>query len=297
MFKSRLLHKILGIIAVVLFAGLAVMGSVVLWFSYNSYVDSQLVNSRNLTAVFIHEIKGFMMMGDTKAAIGLGKEAKENRFAVDMKIFDASGRELDAKNGEANPFIVKILSKGKRWESRETEQGMHTLKTVVPLENEQRCRQCHDGTAKYLGAISLTTSMEDGYRSATRLLLILFSMGIFFFVTILLCMHVFFKKTIIKGFLDFSETMKEIARGEGDLTREVPVSSADEIGQAEIEINNLIAALREMIAKLYSPGRTCSRLGLPGFPWDGGYGLFVTRAEGAGPVGSGRDGRDGGYPE
>jgi methyl-accepting chemotaxis protein len=45
--------------------------------------------------------------------------------------------------------------------------------------------------------------------------------------------------------------MKEIARGEGDLTREVTISSADEIGQAETEINHLITALREMIAKLY----------------------------------------------
>lgn len=56
-----------------------------------------------------------------------------------------------------------------------------------------------------------------------------------------------------------NEGLKEIARGEGDLTRRLPVSSRDEIGQLAEGFNTFVGKLQEMIQSLE---RTVNRLSL-----------------------------------
>jgi len=251
MFKNKLIHKILGIIGITLCLGFAAMGSMALWLEYNATMDLQVKNSRNIAAIISNDIAEYMMKGDSKAVEKFIKEAKEKRFAINLKIYDAEGKEPATASAAVNPDVLKSINSGKPLEIKLKENGLHTLNSAVPLVNEERCKQCHDAAPKFLGAILLTTSLEDGYKSAINLTILLTAAGVFFFLVMLCAMYFFFKKTIVKDLLDFSEKLKLIARGEGDLTKEIPVRSKDEIGQLAVEINHLISKLREIISSLY----------------------------------------------
>ena len=251
MVKNRLIHKILGIIGITLCVGFAAMGSLALWLEYRATMNLQLKNSRNIAAIIGNEIAEYMMKGDSKEIEKFIGDAKEKRFAIDLKIFDAEGKEPASANGAVNPDVLKAINSGKPLEVKSKQNGLHILNSAVPLVNEERCKQCHDAAPKFLGAILLTTSLEEGYKGAVNLTLLLSAAGLFFFFVMLCAMYFFFRRTIVRDLLDFSDKLKLIARGEGDLTREIPVRAKDEIGQLAVEINHLVSKLREIISSLY----------------------------------------------
>jgi len=99
--------------------------------------------------------------------------------------------------------------------------------------------------------VVLSSSLEDGYQSAVRMTLMLVLAGCCFFAAMLACMYLFFKKTIVKDILNFSAKLKDIAEGEGDLTKEIAINSQDEIGELAGHINHLVFKLRETVSVLY----------------------------------------------
>ena len=251
MAKGRLIHKILAIVGLSLFIGFTALGSLALWLEYRYSMDLQLKNSRNLTAVFMHNIAEYMMQGDNKLVEKFATEAKAKSFVLDLKVYDAEGKLASDRSRPANSEIVSAVAAGTAREMREKQQDVHVLRAVVPLANEERCKQCHDAEPKFLGAIEITTSMQDGYTSAKHLAGYLVAAGMFFFLAMLFTMYLFFKRTIIRDLLEFSKRLEVVARGEGDLTQEIPVRSEDEIGHLAVEINHLLSKLREIISNLY----------------------------------------------
>jgi methyl-accepting chemotaxis protein len=249
MFKNKLMHKILAIIGATLFVGLAIVGVVALWLQYQASMDLQVQNSRTMSKVIINEICEFMVKEDSKSVLNLAKVARDQRFGFDLKLYNNEGK--DTSSTTANPEVLKALSTGRRLETRQVENGIHTLRAIVPLQNEARCQACHDAGEKYRGAILLTSSLEEGYQSAVHMITTLVAVGICFFVAMLACLYLFFKKSIVRDVQFFSRKLKDIAEGEGDLTQEIPVRSDDEIGQLAGHINHLIAKLRETVTVLY----------------------------------------------
>ena len=249
MFKNKLMHKILAIIGANLLVGITVVGCLAIWLQYRSTMNLQERSSRTMEAVIIDEISSFMMKDDSKAVLNLAKVARERNFGFDVQVYSKDGK--DTASGTVNQEVVKTIAAGKRTESRQTENGVHTLRAVVPLANEERCKECHDAGDKYLGAILLTTSLEEGYQSALRMIAILLAAGVLFFLSMMGCVYLFFKKTIVRDLLFFSEKLKDIAEGEGDLTKAIPIRSNDEIGDLARHINHLVQKLRETVTVLY----------------------------------------------
>jgi len=251
MFKKKLMHKILAIIGVTLSVGITVLGLLAIWLQYQASMDLQVKNSRTMSAVIVNEIAELMVKDDAKAVLNLARVAREKKFGFDLKVYNLEGKESASSGVVANPEVLKALSAGKLQETRQVENGIHTLRAVLPLLNEERCKQCHDAADKYRGAILLTSSLEDGYQSALRLSYILVATGLCFLAAMMGCMYLFFKKTVVRDILFFSEKLKEIAEGDGDLTKEIPVRSEDEIGELANHINHLVMKLRETISVLY----------------------------------------------
>jgi methyl-accepting chemotaxis protein len=251
MFKKKLMHKILTIIAVTLFIGINIVGLLAIWLQYQASMDLQVRNSRTMSQVIINQIAELMIKDDSKSVLNLAKVAKDKKFGFELKVYNNEGKESSSSVAAADPEVLKALAAGKRIETRQVENGIHTLRAFVPLLNEERCKQCHDGAEKYRGVILLTSSLEDGYESALRMIKILVAAGFCFFLVMMACMYVFFKQTIVRDILFFSEKLKDIAAGEGDLTKEIPVRSEDEIGELAGHINHLVMTLRQTISVLY----------------------------------------------
>ncbi|MBJ6749179.1 methyl-accepting chemotaxis protein [Geomonas anaerohicana] len=256
MFKNKLMHKILAIIGVNLLVGIAIVGCLAIWLQYSSTMKLQEQNSRTMSAVIIDEIKAFMMKDDSKSVLNLAKTAKEQNFGFDLQIYGKDGK--DPVTGAVNKDVTDSFATGKRVEKREVVGGIHTLRAAVPMKNEQRCQQCHDAGDKYLGAVLLTSSLEGGYQSAVRMIAILVGAGCIFFICMMGGMYFFFRKSVMREILFFSEKLKDIAEGEGDLTKEIPIRSEDEIGDLARHINHLVQKLRETITVLYDLAESIS---------------------------------------
>jgi methyl-accepting chemotaxis protein len=251
MWRHKLIFKVLGIISITLFAGFSAMGVLALWMEYRAIIDLQVNNSRNLSAIITKNFTDAMMRGEAKEIEEYIRQIRGKRFVNDLDVFDLNGKEVNATGQNSNSDILSAITAGKTMEQISNRGGQHTLKTFIPLANEDRCKKCHDSSPRFLGGIIVDISLEDGYASARHLTVLLIAAGGFFFFAMIGGMYLFFKKTIIKDIVSCSKMVGVLSQKEGDLTMELPVSSNDEIGQLAMGINQLTCKLREIIADLY----------------------------------------------
>ncbi|MSM41389.1 MAG: HAMP domain-containing protein [Geobacter sp.] len=251
MFRKSLALKVLGILGISLSLGFIALGAVSLWLQAKSTTTLQLKNARNVSAIIANDIDEYMMKGDSKLVTKYIDDAKKKKFVLDLKIYNPEGKESEAaKEAQPNKEVVKAIETGKEVETTAVEEGIHVLNLAVPLENEERCKECHDKEPKYLGGISLKTSVQDGYDSSRNLAFMLMGTGVCFFFILLATIYLFMRKAVINHILKFVKTVEELASAGGDLTRTLPVSSGDEIGALAEGINKLISKIRDIMTKI-----------------------------------------------
>ena len=246
--KMKLGLKVFCIIGITLFLGFSVLGVTSLWLSIDSTMNLQTSSSRQISTVIRQTIEQLMMKGDSAAVIEYIQHLKSKKTVLDLAVVGKEGKLAGAAGPE--PLVLDAFRTGKPVTLRRELNGEHALVNVIPLPNEQRCKGCHS-EAGYTGAIMLTTSMEEGYDGAKRLVILLCSLGAVCFLLIVGGMYLFFRLTIVKNLVSVSESIQILSRGEGDLTTVIPVKSTDEIGMLTQGVNDLVAKLREIISELY----------------------------------------------
>jgi methyl-accepting chemotaxis protein len=247
--KMNLALKVFCIIGITLTLGFGVLGITSLWLVFNSTTKLQTLAAQDNAKVIRGSVEEFMMGGDTKAVHAFIEQLKTKKTVLDLAIFNKDGKRSGG-DAAAEPLVLESFKTGKPQYIRRETGGVHTLVSVIPLTNEQRCKTCHPDSA-YNGAIILTSSMEEGYKSALKFGILLSSLGVVCFILIVGCMYLFFRLTIIKNIVAVSENIQLLSRGEGDLTVTLPVTSSDEIGVLTEGVNSLVEKLREIITDLY----------------------------------------------
>ncbi|WP_456436355.1 methyl-accepting chemotaxis protein [Thermovibrio ammonificans] len=81
-------------------------------------------------------------------------------------------------------------------------------------------------------------SLKKNRNLLVALVLMLFMVALFI---------LFVKHTVVKPINQLSETARDLAEGEGDLTRELPIKSSDEVGTAARYFNAFIAKVRSIV--------------------------------------------------
>ena len=249
MFKSRLTRKILAIIAATLFTGFTGMGIITIYLEYTSVIELQKHNARDLSTMLTHDILTMMMKGDMKEFTAYVSELQRKSNDIGVRIFNADGKEFGS--GTPSEEMRTALTNGKIREFSGKRDGHSVLSLAVPFVNEQRCRSCHTAESRYLGGVILTTSTEEGTKSAVRLTMVLSAVGIFFFFSMLIALYLFFRRTIINQIAELYQQLGDLAGGEGDLTKMLHVRSDCEIGQLGNEVNLLTSKIRTTISLLY----------------------------------------------
>jgi methyl-accepting chemotaxis protein len=248
--KFNLAAKVFCIIGITLFLGFSVMGISSLWLGLNSTIRLHESSSQGLAAAIRTSTEEFMMKNDLDSIGRYVKQLKDKKVVLDLKIVGKEGKP-SGDNAPANPMVLESFKTGKQLNSKQTLDGIHTLTTVIPLPNEQRCKSCHP-EAGNTGAIVLTTSLEDGYDAAKQLALLQCAVGAICFILIVGGMYLFMRVTIIRNIVNVSKSIQELSKGEGDLTLVIPVTSSDEIGTLTEGVNSLVTKLREIISELYN---------------------------------------------
>lgn len=252
MFKDqKIMHKMLAIVGTTLFTGLLLLVSIACWLQHKAGIEQQVRSTRVLASVIRLEIVELMMKGDARTVLNLASPARDKASGIAVAVYTAEGKSASGASAPADPEVVKAISGGTGSETRELKDGVRTLKMIVPLLNEERCRQCHNHQGKYLGALLLSSSLERGYENALQGFGLLGALGIGLFLVMFGCTYLFVNRTILRDLKLVSEKLEAIACKDGDLSSEIPVNSQDEIGRLAGHMNLIIAKLRDTISVLY----------------------------------------------
>jgi methyl-accepting chemotaxis protein len=247
--KMNLAMKVFCIIGISLFLGFSVLGITALWLVFDSSSKLQTLSAQSSSGVIKEAINEFMMKGEPKLVTEFIDQLKTKKAVLDLAIFNKEGKSSNGSTS-TEPLVLEVFKTGKPQYIKRESGGIHTLTSVIPLPNDQRCKACHpDGI--YNGAIILTSSMEEGYASSMKFVVLLSSLGAACFFLIVGGMYLFFRLTIIKNIVGITKQVKMLSQGEGDLTVTIPVTSSDEIGELTAGVNTLVTKLREIITDLY----------------------------------------------
>ncbi|MCE1226445.1 MAG: methyl-accepting chemotaxis protein [Geobacteraceae bacterium] len=258
--KVRLTAKVLIAIALTLSIGFACLGVLSLYLSYTSMLDLQRAAARQSAANVIHDLIELKMKGDFQAFNKYVDEAVKSGSALKIQLFHADGKQYNGS--ETSELVKQAVEAGGQKEQNISIDGKSALVLATPLSNEARCNACHAAGPKFLGGLQLVTSLEEGVAKAKQLALVLTGVGIFFFFLIIGVLYLLISRLVVRPIRELSAQVEDIAKGEGDLTKILPVRSDDEIGHLAGEVNHLTQTVREIISSLYQQacqlgGHTC----------------------------------------
>jgi methyl-accepting chemotaxis protein len=247
--KTLIATKILFVATLALITGLLIVGGAALYLEKQALVGLQRENSLTFVNVMGDDIKTAMMADDMKKVDSYIKEVIDKKRAVAFSIYNEKGEERGTnKKGDAH--VTEVLTNNKTISFEGTQNGIHVLETILPLPNEERCYSCHDKETKMLGALKLDTSIEQGYAASKTAAFWLLIAGAVALIASFVCLLIVLRLTVTRKINDFVAKVTDLARGEGDLTKQISVKSNDEFGHLADEINSLVDKIRRIIIQI-----------------------------------------------
>lgn len=142
----------------------------------------------------------------------------------------------------ASEIVEAVLEKGETYVGSADISGRLHLTIYQPVK---------DGSGKIIGMWLVGSPIDLINKTVTSLLLIIFAIIL---VTVVLAIFttVFFTGAIVKPINEVNSQLKDIAEGEGDLSKEIYVKSQDEIGDLAKEFNKMLGTLRRMLSQVNS---------------------------------------------
>ncbi len=247
--RTSIATKILLAATLALMTGLTIVGGAALYLEKQALVGLERENSLTFANVMGDDINNAMMADDMKKVDAYIKDVIDKKRAVSFAIFNEKGEERGTgKKGDNHVFDV--LKSNKAVTSEQTINGIHILETVLPLPNEERCQGCHDKDIKMLGALELNTSIEQGYEASRKATFWLLVSGAVALIASFICLMIVIRITVTSKLNDFVAKVTDLARGEGDLTKQIVVKSHDEFALLADEINSLVEKIRKIIFQI-----------------------------------------------
>ena len=200
--------------------------------------------------VFLDQIKQLSIIKDLHVA---RSPAVVEAFGADTK----SSRQLDAVEQQ-------VMSSGQRLVRTESGDGGTYLRVVTPTRAAKNylgkdCLMCHqvpEGTV--LGVVSMKVSLDtvEAEVAAFRLKISAAAAG----VSLLLLVVIWFltRHFVTAPLEQLTHGLRDIARGEGDLTRRLPVRGNDEIGQASAIFNEMMENFARLVRQVGDSARQVS---------------------------------------
>ncbi|UCV14379.1 methyl-accepting chemotaxis protein [Quatrionicoccus australiensis] len=192
--------------------------------------------------VFLDQIKQLSIIKDLHVARG---EAVVKLYGPDTK----ETRQLD-------PLEKQVMSTGVPYLSVESGNGNSYLHVINPTKASKNylgkdcvlCHQVPEGTV--LGIVSMKVSLDsvEADVSAFRIKIAgvaLAAIGILLVIIYLLTNHF-----VTVPLDELRKGLSDIARGEGDLTRRLPVKGKDEVGQAALVFNEMMENFNQLVRQV-----------------------------------------------
>jgi len=227
--------------------------SIYLFNSFNHIVENSAKgNLKTLSDSVFVAIRTSMNFGSseevekTLSSIKKVKGIKDIDIAKSKKVI-----ELFGLNENFNSYSKEIKEVFKTKKIRYFEdEDKNEIRLLKPIIATKDCLSCHTNTkvGEVLGVIDLDISLENVKEQLSTLKFSLLSgIAAAIFVLVVLFIH-FFNKNIFKPLSILTHRAKDIASGEGDLTKRLNFVKKDEIAEAGSWIDAFIEKIQHVIS-------------------------------------------------
>lgn len=192
--------------------------------------------------VFLDQIKQLSIIRDLHVARG---EAVSKLFGPDTK----SERKLDAVESQ-------VMASGKQFIDVGSENGRSFLRVVTPTKASKNylgkdcilCHQTPEGTV--LGVVSMKVSLDSVEQEVSAFRLKIAGAAALVSLLLLIVIWLCTRHFVTQPLEQLTQGLRDIARGEGDLTRRLPARSKDEIGEAASVFNEMMEKISDLIRQV-----------------------------------------------
>src|SRR5574343_231310 len=192
--------------------------------------------------VFLDQIKQLSIIKDLHVA---RSEAVVKLYGPDTK----SARELDA-------LEKQVMASGTAHLSVEQENGASFLRVINPTKASSNylgkdCIACHqvpEGTV--LGVVSMKVSLDSVETAVSAFRLKIAGVALAALGALLVIIYLITQHVVTKPLEDLRNGLADIARGEGDLTRRLPIKGKDEVGQSAQVFNEMMNNFNQLVRQV-----------------------------------------------
>jgi len=192
--------------------------------------------------VFLDQIKQLSIIKDLHVA---RSEAVINLYGPDTK----SNRELDT-------LEQQVMRDGKPYIAVEHEAGSSFLRVINPTNASANylgkdCLVCHqtpEGTV--LGLVSMKVSLDSVEAEVASFRLKIAGAALGALGALLLIIYFLTNHFVTVPLDQLRSGLRDIARGEGDLTRRLPVKGQDEVGQSAQVFNEMMGNFQQLVSQV-----------------------------------------------
>ena len=192
--------------------------------------------------VFLDQIKQLSIIKDLHVA---RSDAVAKLYGPDTK----SNRQLDT-------LEKQVMTSGTPYMSVEQADGTSFLHVINPTKASPNylgkdCIACHqvpEGTV--LGVVSMKISLDSVEAEVSAFRLKIAGVALVALGALLVIIYLITRHFVTKPLEDLRNGLSDIARGEGDLTRRLPIKGKDEVGQSAQVFNEMMDNFNQLVRQV-----------------------------------------------
>ena len=192
--------------------------------------------------VFLDQIKQLSIIKDLHVARG---EAVTKLYGQDTK----ESRPLTA-------LEQQVMSSGVPYMAVESNNGSSALNVINPTKASKNylgkdcvlCHQVPEGTV--LGVVSMKVSLDSVESEVAAFRLKIAGVALAALGALLVIIYLLTRHFVTAPLEELRKGLRDIASGEGDLTRRLPVKGKDEVGQSALVFNEMMENFNQLVRQV-----------------------------------------------
>jgi methyl-accepting chemotaxis protein len=147
------------------------------------------------------------------------------------------------------PEVLSVFNSGKGVINEVEEEGVHTLRLIEPLMADESCLMCHANASEgdVLGVMDLRVSLQEADNAIAASKVKIGATMVVASILFLAAFTLFFKQELLKPLGMLKEIAKDLASGEGNLTKRINLKSGDELSDVTYYIDRFIGKIQDTV--------------------------------------------------
>jgi len=206
-------------------------------------------------------LTGMMITGTVSLRAIFLDQIKETNHVESLQVYrgDAVTRQYGAGYADevpTDPTVLQVLQSGQPFytvvRGNDEQERLKAVMPAIALENYlgKNCTFCHDvvpGTV--LGAVSMEISLARANETSRQFGLNALLAGLALCVPLALFIWYFISRLVTRPLRQMTDGLRQIAGGDIEEVRELPVSGRDEVGMAAESFNRVMGKAYELISE------------------------------------------------